>query len=62
MPLATRTIKKIGPAEAGPYDRTLRTERLASDALHGDVLRAKDFVLQCIHAGGGFVDAADERD
>src|SRR5437868_7286670 len=35
---------------------------LSPGALHGDVLRGQDFVLQGEHATGGFVDLAREGD
>ncbi len=40
----------------------LRAIRLTADALDRDVLRGQHFVLQRVHAGRRFVDAADERD
>src|SRR5216683_505364 len=39
-----------------------RSVGLAPDALRGNPLGSEDFVLERIHAGGRFVDAADERD
>ena len=55
-------MKFVGANDYSPLRHEVRSaaKRFAATALGGDSLGGKYFVLQGIHAGGGFIDLADE--